>query len=252
MSTIDPDAAARARATRTPHARELWMPGLLVLLGAFITAYSITAFVTVIGPETEEPETWQWILRIAGLTVASATTILGFNAWVARSLKNPRLPGFGAAQAIACGAAALGTTVVAPAPAWFQEPRMLTVSWWLAGAAAFFALLSLVSWFRRSADSRREAEIMRTGRLTAGVVTNQGYERFHESNRILTAVTYSFQDLNGTQRFVRRPAMITSADPVLTGEQVDVWFDPAHPGNEKTIAVRRRPAELRQPDRRPR
>lgn len=137
MSTIDPDAAARAKAARIPQAQDLWGPGLTVLLGAFVTAYSITAFVTVLDTENEDPEPWQWILRITALTVAAGATIVGLNTWVARSVRNPRLPGFGAAQALACASAAFGTTVVAPAPAWFQEPRMIPGTWWLAGIALF-------------------------------------------------------------------------------------------------------------------
>jgi len=246
MSTIDPDAAARAKAARIPQAQDLWGPGLTVLVGAFVTAYSITAFVTVLDTENEDPEPWQWILRITALTVAAGATIVGLNTWVARSVRNPRLPGFGAAQALACASAAFGTTVVAPAPAWFREPRMIPGTWWLAGIALFLGILSVVSWGARAADRRREDETMRSGRLTTGVVTNQGYDRFHESNRILTSVTYSFDDLNGTRRFVRRPAMITADDPVVTGELVDLWFDPARPDHLKTIAVRRRPAERRQ------
>ncbi|WP_243874935.1 hypothetical protein [Arthrobacter woluwensis] len=246
MSTIDPDAVARAKAAKIPQAQDLWVPGLAVLLGAFVTAYSITAFVSVIGMDDEDPEPWQWILRITALTVAAGATIVGLNTWVARSVRNPRLPGFGAAQALACASAAFGTTVVAPAPAWFREPRMIPGTWWLAGIALFLGILSVVSWGARAADRRREDETMRSGRLTTGVVTNQGYDRFHESNRILTSVTYSFDDLNGTRRFVRRPAMITADDPVVTGELVDLWFDPARPDHLKTIAVRRRPVERRQ------
>lgn len=245
MSTIDPDAAARAKSARSPQAKDLWVPGLMLVLGAFVTAYSITAFVSVVGTEDDEPEPWQWILRICALTVAAGATILGLNAWISRSVRNPRLPGFGAAQALACASAALGTTVVAPAPAWFQAPQMVPATWWLAGIALFLGILSVGSWAARAADRRREEETIRSGRLTTGVVTNQGYDRFHESNRILTSVTYSFDDLSGTRRFVRRPAMITADDPVITGELVDLWFDPARPDHVKTIAVRRRPAERR-------
>lgn len=222
------------------------MPGLTLLLGAFVTAYSITAFVSVMDTESDDPEPWQWILRITALTVGAGAMIVGLTSWVARSVRNPRLPGFGAAQALACASAAFGTTVVAPAPAWFQAPRMVPGTWWLAGIALFLGTLSVVSWAARAADRRREEETVRSGRQTTGVVTNQGYDRFHESNRILTTVTYSFTDLSGTRRFIRRPAMITADDPVVTGELVDVWFDPARPDHLKTIAVRRRAAEQRQ------
>ena len=245
MSIIDPDAAARARAARTPQARDLRLPAILLLLGSFVTAYSITAFATVLDSESDDTDAGQWIIRIAALTVAAGATIIGLNSWVARSVRNPRLPGFGTAVALMCASAASGTMVVAPAPAWFQEPRMLAGTWWLAGTAVAFGILSMVSWGARAAGRRREEEIMTTGRLTTGVVTNQGYERFHESNRILTSVTYAFEDLNGTRRFIRRPAMITADDPVVTGELVDVWFDPARPDHLKSITVRRRPAERR-------
>ena len=80
--------------------------------------------------------------------------------------------------------------------------------------------------------------MMRSGTRTTATVTDKGYDIFRESARILTSVTFTFTDLNGVQRWVQRPMLITASDPVVEGQETDLWYDPSAPGNDKRIVVK--------------
>ena len=81
---------------------------------------------------------------------------------------------------------------------------------------------------------------MRTTSPVTGSVTNQGYTDFDEASQVITAVTYTFRDGSGVQRWVTKPSTIHVRDPLVNGEEVDVWFDRQDPSDQNKIVIRRR------------
>jgi hypothetical protein len=75
------------------------------------------------------------------------------------------------------------------------------------------------------------------GVLAAATVSDKGYTVFHESDRILTTVTFTFTDLQGVQRWVQRTMTVSAADPIENGQETRLWYDAANPGNDRAIVV---------------
>ncbi|WP_217185037.1 DUF3592 domain-containing protein [Streptomyces sp. AC495_CC817] len=230
MSTVDPDAARRARASRTPTERDQLLPGVLALLGAAALAVSIASMGRTPDDWSVEQSTLSLLLGAAGSLIGALAVIGGLLGWVRTTTKNPRLLGWSVPIGLALVGAGLGLLLMG----------QTVVALSLLGVGVVLGALGVVVRGRRSARLDVEEEIMRTSTPVTGQVTNQGYTHFGDSSRILTSVTYAFSDAQGTRRFVQRSAMIEADDPILEGESVDVWYDRQDPSNEKRIVVRRR------------
>lgn len=229
MSTVDPDAARRARAARTPESRDLVLPGILALIGGGALA-ACTGSIAMT-PGADAGLTAMLIVLVAvGSMVGGLCTVGGIILWTRLSIKNPRLPGWLTPIALALAGAAIGLLL---ATGRVETPAILLI------AAVLLGIVAFVSGRRRAGRVDRETEIMRTGSPVTGEVTNQGYTRFGESSRILTAVTYAFTDVQGVRRYVQRTAVIEADDPIVNGEPVHVWFDPQNPSDDTRIVVRR-------------
>ena len=236
MSTIDPDAVKKVRDERPTTAAQLVLPGILLLFFAGMLAWSITR----LAQEPTRNEDDPGAMTLVWLALSALMTLTALGQWMRRAIRNPRLPGWITALGIALLGGAAGHSVVPEPPALFGLPVVDALT--LALGAAGLVLLFLGAG-ARSARTRRidaEEEIVRTTAPVTGSVTNQGYTHFGDADKILTAVTYSFRDGAGVQRWVKRPATIYVRDPLATGEEVDVWFDPMDPANEQKIVIRRR------------
>lgn len=231
MSTVDPDAARRARAARVPTIKDLFVPGILAFAGAGGLMTCVLMMAREPAADEVSAHTGWLLVAMTGALIGGLAAIVGLIFWVRLSVKNLRLPGWAAPIALVTAGAGAGCLLNA-------GPIVLGVS--LLGVSVLFAVLAVVGLRRRTTQASTEEEIVRGSDPVDGTVTNQGYTHFGESTRILTAVTYSFVDGQGTQRFVRRGAVIDVADPLVEGESVDVWFDRTNPADEKRIVVRRR------------
>lgn len=236
MSTIDPDAARRERDARERTPSSLILPGVLLLVLPAALAWGIGQ--TIAGSLTDTES--GFFLYLALIIVGSVGSVLSLTAWVNRSSRNPRLLGAGAAVGIGLIGAGAGLMLSDRTPGWIGEPRSDVVAFVLAVIGVLLLAVSL--WVRvlRSGRLDVEEQIIRTSTPVAGVVTNQGYTQFGESSRLLTEVTYAFDDASGTRRYVKRPTTIDAADPIVEGEMVDVWYDRLDPSDLRRIVVRRR------------
>lgn len=230
MSTVDPDAARRARAARTPQQRDQVLPGILTFAGAGILAASISSMGNSPDDWSVELSTFLMLLGAAGSVIGALAAFGGVFLWVGATIKNPRLLGWSMVIALGLLGAGIGTAITGQA--------VLPIV--LIAVGAVLAILGVIVWRRRNGHIDVEDEIIRTTTPVTGVVTNQGYSHFSESSRILTSVTYAFTDAQGTRRFVQRSAVIDARDPIVEGEAVDIWYDRQNPSDEKRIVVRRR------------
>lgn len=230
MSTVDPDAARRARAARTPQQRDQLLPGIMTFVGAGILAASISSMGGTPDDWTVEVSTLMMLLGAAGSVIGALAAFGGIFLWMGSTIKNPRLLGWSMPIALGLIGSGIGTAVTGQ--------TVLPVV--LMAVGAVLAILGVIVWRRRNGRIDVEDEIIRTTVAVPGVVTNQGYTHFSESSRILTTVTYAFTDAQGTRRFVQRSAVIDARDPIVEGEAVDIWYDRQNPSDEKRIVVRRR------------
>lgn len=230
MSTVDPDAARRARAARTPQQRDQLLPGILTFVGSGALAASISSMGASPDDWSVELSTFMMLLGAAGSVVGALAAFGGLFLWMGAIIKNPRLLGWSVGVALGLIGAGIGTAVTGQA--------VLPVV--LIAIGVVLAILGVLVWTRRNGRIDVEDEIIRTTAPVTGAVTNQGYTHFSESSRILTSVTYAFTDAQGTRRFVQRSAVIDARDPIVDGEAVDIWYDRQNPSDEKRIVVRRR------------
>lgn len=231
MSTVDPDAARRERAARVPTEKDLVVPGILAFLGGAVVTGSIVATAQVPAAGAVDENTAGLLVAMGGVLLGGLVTIGALIFWGRASFRNPRLLGWVTPVAF---------VILGSAVAFFFVTGSFVLPSALVGVAALVFVLALTARQRRLSLIDLEDRIVRESTPVEGIVTNQGYTHFGESNRILTAVTYAFDDAQGTRRFVQRGAMIDIADPVVEGERVDVWFDRLNPSDEKRIVVRRR------------
>lgn len=237
MSTIDPDAAWRERSTRRITGASLLLPGLFLLGAGAVLGWALTrGAATGFSDEVQDQD----IAAIIAAIASSFALMAALGLWVSAASRNARLPGWLTAVGVAVLGAAVGHAVVALPPGLVQEPVVGPLAFGLAVAAV--ALLGLGTVARAGRARRLDAadELVRTTSPVAGSVTNQGYTHFDEASRILTAVTYTFHDAAGQQRWVKRAATIDVRDPIVNGEEVDVWFDRQDPSDENRIVIRRR------------
>ncbi|MFJ4167162.1 hypothetical protein ACIPY5_16540 [Microbacterium sp. NPDC089698] len=237
MSTIDPDAARRERTTRRTTGARLIVPGLFLLGAGAVLGWGLTRGAAT-GFSDDVPE--QDVEAIIAAIASSFALMIAFGLWVGAAARNPRLPGWLTAIGIAMLGAAVGHAVVAPPPELLRNPVVDPLAFGLCVGAV--ALLGLGMAARAARARRLDAadELVRTTSPVTGSVTNQGYTHFEDASRILTAVTYTFRDAAGQQRWVKRAATIDARDPIVNGEEVDVWFDRQDPSDENRIVIRRR------------
>lgn len=241
MSLIDPDAARRQASRRLPTPRDLVPWAIAAFLGGALLGFGIEAMAARGTPDFSESPIVRITLAMVLMPVGGILTIFSWIAWLSRVGRNPALPGWAIPTALSLLGAAIGTSVARDRGPLIGEPRLSLVAVLLLAGAVLIGALGVISWMRRRARLDVDAEIMRTGSRTLGTVTNQGYTHFTEGGRLITQVTYSYPDGSGNRRYVRRSAIIEASDPVVNGDAVDVWFDPADPGNERRVVVRRQP-----------
>ncbi|KJL34212.1 DUF3592 domain-containing protein [Microbacterium azadirachtae] len=237
MSTIDPDAAWREHSPRRTTGASLLVPGLLLLGAGAVLAWALTrGAATGFSDDAQEQDVAAIIAAIASFFVL----LIALGLWVGVASRNPRLPGWLTAVGIAVLGATVGHAVVALPPELLQDPVVDPLAFGLAIAAVALLGLGLVARAGRARRLDAADELVRTTTPVTGSVTNQGYTHFDDASRILTAVTYTFRDAAGQQRWVKRAATIDVRNPLVNGEEVDVWFDRQDPSDENRIVIRRR------------
>lgn len=237
MSTIDPDAAWRERSPRRATGASLLIPGVFLLGAGAVLGWALTrGAATGFSDDVQEQDVAAIIAAIA----SSFALLIALGLWSVAAARNPRLPGWLTAVGVAVLGAAVGHAVVALPPELLQDPVVDPLAFGLALAAVALLGLGLIA---RAGRARRLAaadELVRTTTPVTGSVTNQGYTHFDDASRILTAVTYTFRDAAGQQRWVKRAATIDVRNPLVNGEEVDIWFDRQDPSDENRIVIRRR------------
>jgi hypothetical protein len=171
---------------------------------------------------------------IVGIIGGLLLTILGSIGWAGMLLRRPDIGlGYGAA-AVLLGA---GTgLLVAASPNDFPAVAVgIAVALFVLGA--LFLLLGVAAAASRRRQRARDARTAGSGTLTTATVSDKGYDFFHESSRIITAVTFTFRDLQGTQRWVQKTMVIEQADPIVVGQETRLWYDAANPGDTRGIVV---------------
>ncbi|NMM92248.1 hypothetical protein B2J88_49795 [Rhodococcus sp. SRB_17] len=107
---------------------------------------------------------------------------------------------------------------------------------WALGAGFFVVALAAARSRVRLMESQEE--VVRSGEPVPATVSDKGYVIFHESTRIFTAVTFTFTDAEGLQRWVRRTMVVRAENPVINGQQTQLWYDRNDPGNDARIVVK--------------
>jgi len=237
MSTIDPDVARRERSLRRTTAASLLVPGLFLLGASGVLAWGLTR-----GAATgfSDDAADQDVPAIIAAICSSFVILIALGMWAGAASRNPRLPGWLSAVSVAVFGAAGGHAVVALPPRWLQEPVLDIVTLGLVAIAVVLLVLAMRARARRVRLLDAAEELVRTTSPVTGSVTNQGYADFDDASQVLTAVTYTFRDGSGVQRWVTKPATIHVRDPLVNGEEVDVWFDRQNPSDQNRIVIRRR------------
>ncbi|SKA97704.1 hypothetical protein SAMN06295879_2428 [Agreia bicolorata] len=228
MSTVDPSLARSQRTPRRPSLGRVVFLLILLLGGGFGLGYGWGGFGLFDG--MGDPP-WQSIVgAIAGLAV----TVLGSIAWSATVMRRADIGiGYGLSAWFIGG----GTGLYLVAQPKGSPALAVTISFALLALGALFLVLGVAAAISRRRQSARDERTMRTGTLAAATVSNKGYDFFRESPRILTTVTFTFVDLQGTQRWVQKTMMIEQGDPVVDGQETRLWYDAANPGDVGGIVV---------------
>lgn len=228
MSTIDPSLARAQRAARRPSTARVVILLVVLLAGGFGLGYGWGGLGMFDG-ETDPPT-----LSILGAIGGLMLTVLGSIAWSWTALRRADI-GFGySSAAVFLGA---GTGLMTVAQQNDSPPLAVGIASALLGLGALFLLLGITAAASRRRQTSRDARTMRTGTLTTATVSNKGYDFFRESSRILTTVTFTFVDLQGTQRWVGKTMVIDQGDPIVDGQESRLWFDAANPGDTRGIVV---------------
>ena len=226
MSTIDPLAARRERDARRPTTGQVLLTLLVIALLGAVTGFGVTRL--------DEGDEALSILFFALTFLGFAGVIIGQIVWTSLVMRRGDI---GLAYGQAAALAGAGIAVALRAPTLDVWDVFTITGAILLGVALLLALLGWRAARSRARQAVREEELMRTGRLTSGTITDQGYDSFDEAANILTTVTVTFTDQWGTQRWVQQPALIRRSDPLRTGETTRLWYDPANPGDESSIVV---------------
>ncbi|WP_025158496.1 DUF3592 domain-containing protein [Leifsonia aquatica] len=232
MSTVDPSIAkaqreARRTAKRPSTARVLILL-VLLLAGGFGLGSGWGGFGML--DEFGEPPLTSVLGTILGLMLTIAAGAL----WAVTATKRSDI-GFGYGAAATLIGAGAGLLVVAAPHGYPAVAVAIAVGLLIVGV--LFLLLGIVAAASRNRQRSRDAETVRSGTLTTATVSDKGYDFFHESPRILTTVTFTFHDLQGTQRWVQKTMLIEQARPVVEGQETRLWYDASHPGDARGIVV---------------
>lgn len=173
-----------------------------------------------------------WVLPVIVSGFACFLGLLATTSWSMRSRMGlspaPRITG-----GIYLAAALLTGGLVA----WASETPLLAHVIPLA-LAGVVAALTVLGRMRRRASTAR-VDRLQSGAHVVGTVTDDGLAPFAVSPNIkLATVTVSFRDYSGATRWVTAPAIQSPSHLIAVGDQVDVWFDSADPGNISKILVR--------------
>lgn len=218
MSTTDPVAARRARLAQPASTTRIVVVLLVLLVGGIANGYGWTADHSQFG----------WYFAV--IPVGMSATIVGLIAWTPLVLRDRRL-GLGQGLAAVAFGVGIGALLAAAQGA---SPTVAAIAFPVAGV---LLALSMVARRRRRRKDDEAAELRATGRRTTATVSDPGFTHFGESARVLTTVTFTFRDAEGTQRWVQRPMVVRASDPVVAGQETDLWFDPAAPGDDSRIVV---------------
>lgn len=229
MSTVDPTIARRERAERRPSNVRVVVTLILLLAGGLAAGYGWGGFGTMMATVPEEPPVLVLVAIPVGMMLAIGASI----AWAALVLKRSDLGIMYGNAAVLLGA---GIGVIAIS-AESGPVFVTTIGYGLIALAVVCLILGIAAAGARARRENADDAAMRTGTQVTALVTDKGYTMFRESDRIFTTVTFAFTDLQGTQRWVQRPMLVTAADPIHDGQQTPLWFDPANPGNDKAIVV---------------
>lgn len=229
MSTVDPTIARRERAERRPSNVRVVVTLILLLVGGLAAGYGWGGFGTMMATQPEEPPVLILVAIPLGMMLAIGASI----AWAALVMKRGDLGIMYGNAAVLLGAGAGVILVSAESGPAF----VTTIGYGLIALAVVCLVLGIAAAGARARRENADEAAMRTGTQVTAVVTDKGYTMFRESDRIFTTVTFGFTDLQGTQRWVQRPMLITAADPIQDGQQTRLWFDPANPGNDRAIVV---------------
>lgn len=112
---------------------------------------------------------------------------------------------------------------------------------WLGLVFLSLGLLIWVLGFVSRASRRRRAEqqqrTLASGVATTATVTDVPRGPSPSSRGLWAAVTFTFTDRGGTQRWVERPMLIRREGDVKIGDTTQLWYDAADPGNDRSIVV---------------
>jgi hypothetical protein len=163
--------------------------------------------------------------------------------------------GAGAASGIELGTSAVAVAAgfavgaparwVAPADPGFDGDTAARVAWtsqvWvpivLAAAGLLFAWSAVATVRRRRRRQSRARAVVATGQRVAGVVTDVHETGVEVMDRPRLSVTVTFADHQGVDRWVTRRTTFDRARQPRLGDAAVVWFDPANPGDERSIPV---------------
>ncbi|WP_349863785.1 DUF3592 domain-containing protein [Leifsonia sp. WHRI 6310E] len=228
MSTVDPTIARKARLAKRPSTARVVFFALVQLVGGFGLGFGWGAF-GMFEAYGEPP--WTAIVGIIG---GLLLTILGSIGWAGMLLKRSDIGlGYGGA-AVLLGA---GTgLLVAASPNGFPAVGV-AIAVALYALGALFLVIGVVAATKRRRQRARDAQTATSGMLTTATVSDKGYDFFRESSRIITAVTFTFRDLQGTQRWVQKTMVIEQSDPIVVGQETRLWYDPTNPGDTRSIVV---------------
>ena len=112
---------------------------------------------------------------------------------------------------------------------------------WLGLVFIGLALLIWSATFAGRRDHRlrrlQEERTVKTGIEVVATVTDVPAGPNPRSSGLWGRVTFSFEDRNGTRRWVERNMLIRREGDVRVGDTTRLWYDPADPGAEGRIVV---------------
>lgn len=256
MSTVDPAAVRRERAARPQRwtgpaaglvlSAVLW--GLFGYALADVIRYPVaTAYLPA---ELQPPNVTPGLLWLFFVTVfAGAIANIGLMGGLARRV------GAGAANGIELGTSAIAVAAgfavgaparwVAPADPGFDGDVGARVAWtaqvWapvaLAAAGLLLVLSAVTAVRRRRKRQARARAVHTTGQRVEGVVTDVADTGVEVMDEPRLSVTVKFTDHHGVDRWVTRRTTFDRARLPRIGDAAVVWFDPANPGDERSIPV---------------
>ena len=240
MSTVDPNIAATARAARRARRRPspllVIIPFLMLAAGGYFlgSGWGDPAMFggTVTGPSVEF---WD----IARIPAGMMLTIFGGILWMFAMFLKSR-GGFllGPGAALITGGIGLNN-VSRSSLEYVQSGETLrfTIAAGLVALGAVAVVLGIVSLIRFRVVNAKRDGVLKGGTLTTATVSDQGYTRLGSSGRLFTAVTFTFVDASGVQRWVKKEMVVLTANPIKRGDTTRLWYDPANPGKASVIMV---------------